>query len=160
MGGGHYNLYDFVDDLMSKNKDAGGIGVNWLIFGSNGHETKPQGGVLKNFTKSAQKNFPANFHIKTICDPTKILSWTSPHFPNYLRGFHTIDENGNIINGAFSEAVNFKKIRINHYFTKSKQEFMEKRMRGVADSFLIRPIKDFENHDRNEIEDTEILEYI
>ncbi|MBQ7733401.1 MAG: glycosyltransferase family 2 protein, partial [Synergistaceae bacterium] len=64
-------LYSFVDDFMKSHPNAGGLGVNWLIFGSSGHETKPEGGVLKNFTRCAEKNFRANHHIKTICDPMK-----------------------------------------------------------------------------------------
>ena len=41
------NLYEFIDEFMKSHKHAGGIGANWLLFGSSGHETKPVGGVLE-----------------------------------------------------------------------------------------------------------------
>ena len=151
-------IYEFVDDFMTQHKNAGGIGVNWLVFGSNGHETKPEGGVLKNFTRCAEKDFGSNHLIKTICDPMKVLNSTT-HYVIYYRGFYTLNENGEIIDGPTSKTVNFEKIRINHYFTKSKQEFIQKRARGMADNNGIRPIENFYAHDKNEVLDTEILSH-
>lgn len=153
------SLYNFIDNFMTHHKNAGGLGVNWLIFGSNGHETKPAGGVLKNFTRCAVKDFGPNHHIKTICDPLKVLS-CSTHFTIYYYNFYSLDENGKIIIGPTSESVNFDKIRINHYFTKSKQELIQKCARGMADNNGIRRVQDTASHDRNEILDTEILSHI
>ena len=158
---GGVNLFDFVDKFMAEHKNAGGIGVNWLIFGSNHFEKKPEGGVLKNFTMCAEKDFPANRHIKTICDPLKVLAWRNPHFPFYRKGFQNLDENGEPINeGAFTEKVNFDKIRINHYYSKSKEEFIAKKNKGNAVGIAIRDMSYFYNNDQNIIKDTEILEKI
>ncbi len=152
-------LYKFIDNFMMNHKNAGGIGVNWLVFGSNGHKTKPAGGVLENYTRCAVKEFGPNHLIKTICDPLKVLC-SITHFALYYHGFYNLDENGEIITGPISESVNFDKIRINHYFTKSRQEFLQKRARGMADNNGIRNIQDFDNHDRNEIINTDILSHI
>lgn len=72
--GGVGNLYSFVDKFMASHPNAGGLAVNWCIFGSNGHKTKPDGGVLENYTKRAQDNFSAHEVIKTICDPAKVFN--------------------------------------------------------------------------------------
>ena len=152
-------LYKFVDDFMNKHKNAGGIGANWLVFGSSGHETKPAGGVLENYTRCAEKDFGAHHLIKTICDPLKVFA-CSVHFCVYYGGFYTLSENGEIVNRAESQTINFDKIRINHYFMKSKQEFVQKIMRGMADNKVIRNIQDFYCMDRNEALDTEILSHI
>ena len=158
------SLYNFIDNFMTHHKNAGGLGVNWLIFGSNGHETKPAGGVLKNFTRCAVKDFGPNHFIKTICDPMKVFSVFDAHTLLYYKNFINLDENGNsigdVVNISRTKTVNFDKIRINHYFTKSKQEFMHKRARGMADHNGIRNIQDFDSHDRNEVIDTEILSHI
>lgn len=154
------NLYEFIDEFMRAHPNAGGLGVNWLIFGSSGHETKPEGGVLKNFVMCAEKNFEPNHHIKTICDPQKVFSYNHPHFPAYFKGYYNFDENGKIISEAMTDSVSFNKIRINHYFGKSKEEYIQKRNRGMADNNNLRPMDDFYNHDQNIIKDTEILSHI
>ena len=160
LGGGGNNLFDFVDKFMNEHKNAGGIGVNWLIFGSRHFEKKPDGGVLKNFTMCAEKDFIANHHIKTICDPLKVLAWWNPHFPIYRKGFQNLDENGEPVEGPFTKEVHFEKIRINHYYSKSKEEFIAKKDKGNAVGIAIRAMSDFIAHDQNVIKDTEILTLI
>ena len=154
------NLYEFVDELMKAHKQAGGIGANWLIFGSSGYETKPAGGVLKNFVMCAEKNFIANHYVKTICDPQKVFMFNDAHKPIYLKGYENFNENGEIIKLSVTEEVSFDKIRINHYFSKSKEEYIKKRNRGMADNKNIRPMDNFYSHDQNIIKDTEILSHI
>ena len=153
-------LYNFMDNFMKQHKNAGGIGVNWLVFGSNGHETKPDGGVLENFIMCVEKDTPVNYHIKTICDPMKVFNWYHVHFPGYYRGYHNLSENGEIIEDPFSKIVSFDKIRINHYLYKSKEEYIQKIARGRADANIQRSIKDFHGHECNIITDTEILSHI
>lgn len=155
----NYNLYEFVDRFMSSHKDTGGLAVNWCVFGSSGHLTKPEGGVLENYTMRAEDDFPINLHIKTICDPAKTMCFNTVHYPTYRRGFYNFDEEGNIVPGAFTEKVHIKRIRINHYFTKSREEFMAKRARGMADNLDIRSVDDFARHDQNIVVDREILSH-
>ena len=145
---------------MKAHPKAGGISINWLIFGSNGHVTKPEGGVLENYTMCARKDFGVNHITKTITDPMRILS-ASGHTSVYRRGFYNLDENGNIVHGRLStKAVNFEQIRINHYFTKSLEEYKAKIARGKADQPDLRTMRDFTTHDQNVIHDTEILSYM
>lgn len=142
---------------MTSHKNAGGIGINWLIFGSNHHEKKPEGGVLENFTMCAEKDFFENRHIKTICDPLKVLSYIV-HFPIYYAGFHNLNENGEIISsGNRTKEVHFDKIRINHYFSKSREEYIAKKNRGRADLSAVRTMGDFHHFDQNVLQETEIL---
>lgn len=154
------NLYEFIDEFMRAHPNAGGLGANWLIFGSSGHETKPAGGVLKNFVMCAEKDFSVNHHVKTICDPQKVLCFLSPHCPNYIRGYCELDENGEVIKGSLTDEVSFDKIRVNHYWSKSKEEFLKKQARGRPDGGIIRGMDDFYAHDQNIIKDTEILSHI
>ncbi|MDR2467834.1 MAG: hypothetical protein LBD22_02610, partial [Spirochaetaceae bacterium] len=52
----------------------------------------------------------------------------------------------------------FDKLRINHYFIKSYEEFLQKRERGRADFNVIRPMQDFYDHDRNEEKNDPIMD--
>ena len=144
---------------MTSHPNAGGLAINWCMFGSNGHEKRPAGGVLENFTRRAEDNFSCNRHVKTICDPAKTLA-IKVHYPLCYRGFHNLNENGEIIYTYASESVCFSKIRINHYFTKSLEEYIIKRNRGRATTKDIRSMRDFEAFDQNVILDTEILSHM
>lgn len=156
--GGISNLYEFVDEFMKAHPQAGGLGVNWCIFGSSGHITKPEGGVLENYTSREEEDFRDNSHLKTICDPVKVWSFASAHWPIYRRGFRNLNEDGEDISFCnCSPEIHFSKIRINHYFTKSREEFIIKKdVRGDVNNNF-RGWSDFDEKDRNEVHDTEIL---
>ena len=163
-GGGTNSILTFMDDFMAAHPNAGGLGINWLIFGSSHHEKKPEGGVLENFTMCAEKDsFWQNRFIKAIIDPARVLV-QFVHSPTCRKGYYYLDENGEIIkliSGTLSEQVHFDKIRINHYFCKSLEEYIAiKQARG--DVFFGRSLKNttldfFYDCDRNDIIDTEIL---
>ena len=159
-GGG--SLYEFIDGFMTSHPNAGGLAVNWCMFGSNGHISRPKGGILENYTRSAKNDMTLrdNHVIKTVFDPAKAVSFISDHFPIYRKGFHNLDEQGNITYGTHTQEVHFDRIRINHYFTKSREEFTAKRSKGRADGAAMLGIDEFESHDHNEAEDTEILSCI
>ncbi len=156
-----FSLYDFVNDFMRSHENAGGIAVHWCIFGSSGYESKPEGGVLESYTMRSETDFPGNYYIKTICDPLKARYYgEDPHYPIYLKGFYNLDENGEIVEGSVSKKITFSKVRINHYFTKSREEYILKRNRGKADRDDLRTMEEFYEYDQNVIHDTEILSHV
>nr|AIA94614.1 CAZy families GT2 protein [uncultured Candidatus Protochlamydia sp.] len=55
-----------------------------------------------------------------------------PHGAYYLPGYYAVNEKKEPVNGPFTQSVNTDVIRINHYFTKSKAEFLQKKARGRA----------------------------
>ena len=55
---------------------------------------------------------------------------------------NTVNENHHKINGYFSD-FSGEKIRINHYFTRSKEDWDSKKNRGRADSEIIRSDDEF-----------------
>jgi hypothetical protein len=83
----------------------------------------------------------------------------TPHHGKLKRGI-VQDYDGNIVDGPYHDKGNDNAIQLNHYFTKSKEEFLAKCKRGRAD---IPEIRDFESsfalHNRNEIEDTSAWDF-
>ncbi|MCP0887611.1 glycosyltransferase family 2 protein [Ligilactobacillus sp. WILCCON 0076] len=142
-----------------KDKSIGGLGVNWEIFGSSHLENKPDGLVTDNFVYRAENTFEKNKHIKTICDPNKVVGFINPHYATYLPGYKAINENGKVVTGAFTHYVSTNIIRVNHYFTKSKAEFVLKKARGMADNLSIRNSNDFKMHDKNDVLDESMKKY-
>ena len=124
------NLIEPIEELMNAKKNIAGVGINWLIYGSNGFQSKPRGLVIENYRK--RSNFDQ--HIKTICDPRKIKEVVSPHSASFIRPFYAVNENGKKIKkgSPFNRKCRYKKLRINHYHTKSLEEYKAKIKRGRA----------------------------
>ena len=145
---------------MTSHPNAAGLGVHWLIFGSSGHITRPEGGVLRNFTKCASHDFEVNYYVKTIIDTSRVAVF-GIHVPAVCRaGYYPMDETGVLIRSGITQEVHYNHIRINHYFCKSREEFaIKKDIRGDVNA-LKRTMKDFDIHDRNECTDIEILSHM
>ena len=153
-------LYEVIDSMFQVKDNIGGIGVNWLHFGSSGHIKQPNGGVVENYLWRAEEEFHVNRLIKTIAIPSRIFAYVSPHYPLYRRNYKEYDENGQVLAGDRSETVSTKKLRINHYFTKSREEWIKKVERGRADITKFRDIEEFELRDRNEVFDDRLLKRV
>lgn len=154
-----------LDILNEKKRSA--LLVGWMIYGSNGFKKKPNGLVLENYKKHAKDNFIADY--KSIVNPRKVINVKNPHFIQVVG--KTTDENGKriwnypYINLPQTLPAPKKKIRINHYFCKSLEEFEIKAQRGYADSNsddqrLKRNLVDFKEHDQNLEEDNFLDDYI
>lgn len=135
-----------IKDFISNYDEYNGIGINWCLFGSNGLD-KINGNynVISRFTKREEK---INVHIKTILKLNKnvVMMVHNPNIP-------IVDPNKNKIVGPFNSNGDYEIAQLNHYFTKSKEEFELKVSRGRADSPINRSFDEFFNHDKNDIED-------
>ena len=116
-------LFSPSEDLKECLKDFEqfpGIAVNEVFFGSNGHETRPSGGVLRNYTKREKE---INKHIKSIVQPPFTLcSADNPHSFWYKQG-GAVNEKKEPCPGPFNEPASVDRLRINHYWVKSKEEY-------------------------------------
>lgn len=151
---------DIVERLM-KNQ-AGGLAVNWKMFGSSHLENRPQGLVIENFLYRAKDDFIGNWCIKTIANPRKIFRYEHVHVPSYFPGIYNIDETGKKVFGPYNAAVP-NELQINHYFTKSKEEWIVRRSLGKADfksEKEKRTLDEFYQHDKNDIFDSYMLRYV
>ncbi|WP_158859293.1 glycosyltransferase family 92 protein [Lunatibacter salilacus] len=145
--------------FMRKFEPYGGLGVTWLIFGSNGHKNKPHESQLEAFTMRSEVSFNANVHIKSIVQPRYVRSARISHCFNYKIGFHCVSENFQKIPRAVSPP-SVDTIQLNHYYCRSLEEYHEKIQRGRGDRLDLRKLEDFHDHDRdsNVVEDRTILE--
>jgi hypothetical protein len=116
-----------VSQVLADYEDAPGVGVNWVNFGTSGHRETPPGLVTENFLY-ANRNPKARRVIKSVVDPSRTLRCENPHYFRYRSGF-AVDEQMRPITGpqlALSEQASCSRLRINHYFTKSEEEFRRK----------------------------------
>jgi len=139
----HKNIKEFVQQYSEYTS----IAINWVLFGDNNIEnTIDDFSLLKRFTKR-QKNI--NFHVKCIVKLTENVVMDIHNTNN-----NWIDTNYKIGKGSFNYYGDDTIAQINHYFCKTRSEFQKKCDRGRADtSNHLRTMKDFDNHNFNEIED-------
>lgn len=155
------NIKDFVHNTLLKYSQAGGVCIPWYNYGTSGIKTAPQGLVIENYLQRADYGFIVN--VKTIGNPRLMKCCLNPHIPIWKYGTCNIDEWGRKNRGT--KALDNRipsEIRINHYYTKSEEEYWNKIARGMADGYEKRPqdIGYFDYRNRNEIEDTEILRFV
>lgn len=157
---GEKSLYETIDELFQKQTDMGGLGVNWLHFGSAGHESRPKGGVIENYKWRAKEDFFLNKIMKTVVIPARTMALVSPHYAVYRKGYTEFDEKGRKTVRSATATVTTRNIRINHYFTKSKEDWIEKVNRGRADITALRKMEEFELCDKNEVFDDRLWKAI
>ena len=155
---GFFDLDEFVMPLSTTTipeflkdfEEECGVVIYWLVYGDNGHKTKTDGLVLERFTAHSEEGFSGNVLVKTIANPREIKEMVVHHA--LYRGGFAKDEAGRIIAGP-KGICSVKKIRMNHCFGKSFEEFVQKRNRGKADNVFddLRPFEDFDTHNKNEI---------
>ena len=152
------SIFNIIDDVITRNK-ASGIAINWRMFGSSGKDGIPKnGGVLNNFVYRAAPHKPGQSCIKTVANPRAIFHYNHDHFPEYLFGGYSVDETGKRVSSWNNDIDEPNRIKINHYFTKSKEEWIKRRKLGRADSRTLansRGIDEFYSHDNNDIYDNQ-----
>jgi len=99
--------------------------VSWVMYGSSGHVKKPKGLVIENY----KYHQPKPSGCKSIVNP-RLITRLKLHISD-VAGF-VIDEKGRKL-GYINQTNNppsANKLRCNHYFTKSYQEFQKRLARG------------------------------
>ena len=133
-----------MPDQLRRYEQYPGIGVNWVMFGPNGHDRRPEGLVMDNYTTTfADRDFPLNCHIKSIVQPARVLLVSHSHYSYYKKGEFAVDEGENRIGNtnafapmagrAFTPCHRGEVFRINHYNTKSIEDLEAKYLRGFPD---------------------------
>jgi hypothetical protein len=119
-------------DALTDYEFFAGVAVNWMTFGFCGHETRPPGLTIENYLLRPPADLPFNCHVKSIVRPAAALHFDNPHFPLY-RVTGAVNEDGVVVVGPATRHPTHRRLRVNHYFTRSRAEWEEKMYRGRAD---------------------------
>ncbi len=117
-------IYDSYSDIL----------LNWLVFGASGHTRRPDGLVVENFTRRLRDDAEGNRHVKSLVRTKDLLRiGSTPHI--FDCSGPTCNTRGEtVMSYAVQPAVCHDVMAINHYFTKSAEEWDFKRRRGRGDS--------------------------
>lgn len=157
-------LQEILDCIFSKHKNAGGVAVNWCMYGSSGKEKKEPGLVIERFKMRGDISGGGNDCIKTIVIPECVRSINHCHYPIFKLGFYNVSTDGKMVPEWSNRIMTYSLMRINHYFTKSKEEWISRRSQGKADHDEGEPdsrrtMEEFYIHDRNDVYDDLALRY-
>lgn len=162
----HSDVHEFIQGFS---EDVSEISINWRIFGSSGHEKRTAGYVIERFQKSSHEDFQINRHVKSFVKPSCITEMHI-HAPKVTGG--VVYSDGSELAFAdgeqgISPEIKLEVAVINHYFTRSKEEWNAKKMRGNAnraigarDKFIRYHEGMFNKHDRNDVDNTDALKYL
>jgi len=156
-----------ISEILSDYKDYPALSINWIIFDSNNLKERPNKLAIEAYT-NINKNMPENRHIKSIVNPKKVKFVPNPHYCIYKKHELAVNENYQQIGrypdynieSALTETHSSNKIRINHYHTKSLEDYCRKKELGFADTNKKRPEIDQHLNFANKQEDKVIFKYI
>jgi glycosyltransferase involved in cell wall biosynthesis len=150
-----------VQGFLARFPSAPAVAVSWAMFGSSGHNTQPFPLVTQSFQRRSEETFPPNTHVKSFVRPAETIRCVNPHYFDVVGEYVTAS--GAVATwsspGVLDVVPDYSVAKINHYFTKSRQQWEAKLRRGYPNAQ--RAIDEFELHyDRNEVEDVSALRLI
>ena len=110
------------------------VQANWLVFGPSGHDRRQRGLVIENYTWRVAQEHEMNTHIKSIVRCSDLFEvFDTPHM------FYTTAVQCNVAGraanlSAIADEPCFDTLVINHYFTRSREDWQFKLRRGRADT--------------------------
>lgn len=156
----HVSIQAFLAEFGSI--DA--IGMNWKMFGTSGHEKREPGLVIERFTRCAKRTFTGNRAVKTLARPEAIIE-PRVHTCTFREGARYETVTGEDASEGVTQGVSHDVIRVNHYFTRSREEWIEKVKKGrgakpPGDPQKHRTESEFIRSNRNEARERDIVRYV
>lgn len=123
-----------VVQLLEKLGDFGCLSIPWIMFGRNGHDTAPGGGVLENYLNRNRDPLATSRALKYKCiiDPCQITA-AQVHEFEVMGKARGINEKGVAAahkDRAKQDFFSDDLIQLNHYYTRSDAELQAKISRG------------------------------
>lgn len=138
------NIKDFLKDYEQHD----GLYIKWLIYNANGQIHKDNRPQRERFTNTVDYKCH-NWDGKSIIQPKKIKSMdVHTPFGNPRIDFELVDENHNRIYDTAISYSSRNKIILDHYFTRSYDEYVEKLQRGNIAGW-IRKMYEFFDHNED-----------
>ncbi len=121
-----------VRPILESLGTASAVLVHWRVFGPSGWDERPAGLAIDNYTKRAADSFQSNRHIKSVVRCADLIDVSGNPHQFLLRG-EPCDALGRTIpNDPIQKSSCHERLVINHYQTRSRQDWLAKLRRGHA----------------------------
>jgi hypothetical protein len=118
-----------LNKLLKKYELYGGIGVNWVMYGTSGVDKIPKGeNMVDHLIMRAKLGYAANKHIKCIVRPEYVSQCLNPHFFFMYPPKHIVTENFERNVDCMSKQHSVNIFRINHYWTRDEHFMHNKKI--------------------------------
>jgi hypothetical protein len=135
------------------------VGACWAVYGTGGHDVRPDGLVTESYLWRSDDDARRNRHVKSIVDPRRAVRPMSPHHFRVRGRF--VDERHRLLTGpCIHGAPTRRLLRINHYWSKSREEAERKVRRPRADLDEMRSLELFLNPALNAVYDDAIAGWL
>ncbi|MGE7368822.1 glycosyltransferase family 92 protein [Neorhizobium sp. NPDC001467] len=160
-----------IDEALRSCGHFPNISLPWHMFGTSGRKTAPSGGVVMNYVmRSADlvgKGEPS-FNFKCIVDPCEVTEVAVHHFQTRTHGDVTSNDVGRKSTRRERKEPDFfsnSAIQLNHYYSKSEAEMLEKLARGsnyaTSSTVLAEKMREtLRIIEEDEIEDSAVIDFI
>jgi len=110
---------------------VGALALNWVVFGSSGHKTRPRAGPLASYTACIPPSHHESTHVKIIAHTSALIEMGgTPHEVTLKPGSKLVDADGAPIGAPKSDTARWGSVALYHYVLKSREEFAAKVGRG------------------------------
>lgn len=131
-----------INSFLTRFECHDGLYLRWIIYNANGLMVKDDRPQRERFTRVSDC-IPSKPFGKSIIQPAKVRVMGT-HFPTGRIGeYDIVDSNGQLMRTACSEFSKEEIAVIDHYFTRSYEEWLEKAKRGSCDPRCIRLYDEF-----------------
>lgn len=115
-----------LDEFLSDYLEFGGLGVNWLMFGTSDIKEIPQDKLMiELLTRCVNSHYLRDRHVKSIVQPKYVTKSNSAHTCMYVKSKFAVSQDKEKLNGLESQQISLDRIRINHYWTRDEKYFEE-----------------------------------
>jgi hypothetical protein len=150
-----------IPAILREYEDLPAVCVNWLFYGDNGHKKKTPGLVIERFTAHSAPEFERNRMFKSIVNPRRAIRMLT-HNAKFVGPYITRNTSRQMeihgLGGFWRRPV-YDKMRLNHYWGKSREEFQTKKSRGdVVSGWRADWDESYDYYNRNEIKGDKTME--
>jgi hypothetical protein len=151
---------ELLSTFLTRYEPYGGLAISSLFFGHGGNKTRPKGGQIAGFRYRTSEQFSNNRLVKMIVQPERVIFPKDPHTFLFKEPFFAINDKGRRVDTQLFPCQ-VDTIQLNHYFTRSAEEWMEKKNRGkVASTTPYLDNRWLEVNNSSTVEDTRIYDHL
>ena len=160
-----------IEEALAGANGFPNISLPWHMFGTNGHKTRPAGPVTRNYTLRARdpmSRMKNVMNFKCIVDPCAVSEVSVHHFSTKEFGDKTANDDGKVVPLDKRKSPDFyssRHLQLNHYYTRSEEEFRRKIERGgvsptVWEKRKTRLTIALENIEKDQFEDRAMMNFL
>ncbi|GAP22513.1 glycosyltransferase family 92 protein [Leptolinea tardivitalis] len=121
-----------IPEFLRDFEQYGGLALSSLFFGPGGNQNRPRCGQVAGYLMRTPEELSKNRSVKAIIQPEKVMFPVSPHSFMFREGYYCVNEQGSRVDTQYFPC-SVQKIQLNHYYTRSAQEWKDKLSRGRGD---------------------------